>query len=335
MAMTRLLPLLLLPLAAACSRTGPDAAPAEPALPVRVTTATAETLVQTRPLAGTVRPQERAVVSARVMGLVTRSGLGVGLAVNAGDVLVTLEAGEIAARLEQARASLQQAEREFDRESKLGAQGAAAAETVRSAADRLRLARAAVAEAETLLSYTRIAAPFGGVITADHVKPGDLAAPGQPLFALEGTGRLQAEVAVPDSLRALTPGTAVPVVWENQNFVGRLVEASPAADAASRSRLARIDLPAGAPVRSGQFVRVLWPEDEATAITVPAAAVSLFGQMERVFVIDGGRARLRLVKTGAMHDGRRVVLAGLSAGEAVVLDPPAVLRDGRAVEIQP
>ncbi|MEY3774985.1 MAG: hypothetical protein RLZZ129_1765 [Verrucomicrobiota bacterium] len=333
--MMRLILLLLPALVTGCARPGPAPVASAPAASVRVAVTTTETVAQIRPVAGTVRPQDRAVVAARVMGLVTQSKLAVGRPVATGELLVTLEAGEISARLAQARATLQQAERDFARERSLEAQGATPAESVRSAADRLQLAQAAVAEAETLLSYTRITAPFAGVITADFVKPGDLTAPGQPLFALEGTGRLQAEAAVPDSLPALAPGVAVNVMLDGITLAGRLAEISPSADIASRSRLVRIDLPADAAARSGQFVRVLWPAGDETLILAPAGAVSVLGQMERVFVVADGRAQLRLVKTGGSREGRTVILAGLEAGETVVLDPPPALRDGQTVELRP
>jgi apolipoprotein N-acyltransferase len=68
---------------------------------------------------------------------------------------------------------------------------------------------------------------------------------------------------------------------------------------------------------------------------VPASAVSHFGQMERVFAVEHGRAVLRLVKTGRTVADRTEILAGLTAGETVVLAPPATLRDGQPVTPQP
>ena len=74
---------------------------------------------------------------------------------------------------------------------------------------------------------------------------------------------------------------------------------------------------------------------EDTVLTVPAAAVSTLGQMERVFVVVNGRALLRLVKTGARDGARVQVAAGLDAGETIILAPPATLRDGQPVEPKP
>jgi multidrug efflux pump subunit AcrA (membrane-fusion protein) len=71
-------------------------------------------------------------------------------------------------------------------------------------------------------------------------------------------------------------------------------------------------------------------------LLVPASAVSLNGQMERVFVVgEGNRATLRIVKTGAARGTDVEILSGLSASERVVSDPPATLREGQPLEAQP
>ncbi len=330
-----LLPFILL-LLAACSRpTDPVQADPTPALPVHVASVTSARTPRTQAVAGTVRPFARATIAAKVTGTVATTHLVVGSAVAAGDVLVTLQADELGAHADQARAALAQAEREFERETTLKAQGASTADAVSTADDRRRQARAAVQEAEAMLTYTRVAAPFAGVITAELVKPGDLATPGRALFEIEGTDRLRAEVQVPESLALPAIGTSVTLELGDAPIAGQLVELSPAADPASRTRLAKIDLPANAPARSGQFVRVLWPVADDVALTVPASAVAVLGQMERVFVVSKGHAQLRLVKTGARDGDRVEIAAGLDAGESVIVAPPAALREGQAVEIQP
>jgi membrane fusion protein (multidrug efflux system) len=333
----KLIPLILLVgIAAGCSRHN-SASPAEALPAVTVSTAVVEAVdrPQTRVVAGMVRPLERAAVAARVMGTVATADLAVGQQVKAGEVLVRVNAGELSAQLEQARAAVGQAERDYAREASLAEKGAAAAESVRFAADQLRLARARLAEAQAMVGYTQVAAPFDGVITEDWINAGDLAAPGQPLFTLEGTSDLRAEVPVPESLASIAIGTAIAVQIDGQTLAGTLVELSPSADAMSRTRLAKISLPASAGVRSGQFVRALWPLGPATMISAPQSAVQTFGQMERVFVVVNGRAQLRIVRTGAALGPSVQILSGLEAGESVVLNPPAHLRDGQPLMSQP
>ena len=323
-------------LAGGCSRPA-DSTPATPvtAVPVHVMTVALTIAPQTQPVAGTLRPFERATIAAKITGTVATADLPVGRRVQTGDILVTIQAGELDARVWQAQAGLDQAQREFEREKALEAKGASTTDAVHAADDHLREARAALQEAEAMLGYTRIAAPFAGVVTRDFVKPGDLATPGSALFEIEGVDRLRAEVQVPESLPLPSVGTPLSVQIGPDSLPGILAELSPAADPLSRTRLAKIDLPTATAARSGEFVRVLWPAGNRAALTVPATAVQVFGQMERVFVVTAGQAHLRIVKTSA-HEGDWVqVSAGLDAGETVVVAPSAVLHDGAPVEIQP
>ena len=327
---------LALALAGGCSRPA-GTAPAAPGLtlPVHVTTVALTVAPQTQPVAGTLRPFAHATVAAKVTGTVATADLAVGRVVRIGEILVTIQAGELNARVGQAQAALDQAQREFDREQALERKGATTTDALQAADDRQREARAALQETEAMLGYTRIAAPFDGVVTRDIVKPGDLATPGSPLFELEGVDRLRAEVQVPESLPLPTLGATLFVQVGNDMLPGKLAELSPAADPLSRTRLAKIDLPAATAARSGEFVRVLWPAGSRSAMLVPASAVQVFGQMERVFVVTAGQAHLRLVKTGAREGEWVQVASGLDAGETVVIAPSTVLRDGSPVEIQP
>ncbi|MDB6094305.1 MAG: mexA [Verrucomicrobia bacterium] len=325
-------------LVAGCSR-GPAPPEPEPVssapVPVQVARVATSTAPSFQAVAGTIRPYAHAILAAKVTGTVASTSLVVGKVVAAGDVLVVLQANELGARVSQAQASLRQAEREFERERSLEAQGATTADSVRTADDRRQQARAAAEEAAAMSTYTRIAAPFAGVITAELVKPGDLAMPGRALFEIEGLDRLRAEVQVPESLAAPELGSTLNLSIGAQLVSGHLVEISPAADPVSRTRLAKVELPADAPARSGQFARVQWPAAQKSALVVPANAVSVLGQMERVFVVADAHAHLRFVKTGAVDGDRVEITSGLDAGETVVIAPPFALRDGQRVELRP
>ena len=323
---------------AACSRQPPAVGEsAGPALPVRTAVVALERLPLLVEAPATIRPAERASIAAKLTGTVATFSLGLGSAVAAGDILLTLNAPETEARFRQAQAQLTEAERNTDRARTLVSKGVSAPDTLREAEDRLRFAQAAAAEAEALLAYATVRAPFAGVITEKHVLVGDLAAPGVPLLVLESTQHLRAEGTVPEkAATALRPGDVVGVLLDDAAapVSGRLEEISAAADAISRSILVKVALPAGT-ARSGQFARLQVASGTSESLLVPAAAVSRFGQMERIFIVEQGRAILRLVKTGRTTGDRVEILAGLNAGEQVVLAPPAALHDGQLVTAQP
>lgn len=343
------LPFLLLPAAvlaihAGCGKPAAPGAAADPAaaLPpakVRLAPVRAETLPILTEITGTIRPVQHAQIAAKLMGTIEELPVALGQPVRAGDLLVRISAAEITARVAQAQSQLNVARRDLERERALLTKGASTADLVRGLEDRVALTQAMVREAEVLLGYATIRAPFAGVISRKLAQAGDLAAPGLPLLHLEGTGAFEVEVAIPDSFASrLSVGAplAVSLPAGGPSFSAPIAELSPAADPSARSILAKLTVPPGTAARSGQFARVLLPGAALPTLLVPAAALSPLGQMERVFVAgENNRAVLRLVRSGALRGDRLEIVSGLSEGERVVVAPPAGLREGQALEVLP
>jgi RND family efflux transporter MFP subunit len=283
-------------------------------------------------VSGTVRPVQRAVIAAKVMGAIEEMPVALGQLVREDDLLVRIAAGEVSARVLQAQSQLNQARRDLERERGLLEKGASTPDTVKSLQDRLAMTEAMVREAEVVLGYTAVRAPFTGVVARKIANAGDLATPGMPLLEVEGTRDFQVEAGIPDSLAArIHVGDSVPVEVPVSGvaFTGTVVELSSAADPAARAVPAKISIPAEAAVRSGQFARLHLLGAPSPAVCVPARAVTTYGQIERVFVVHDGRAGLRIVKRGGTRGGLVEILSGLSGGEVVVVDPPPGLSEGR------
>jgi RND family efflux transporter MFP subunit len=335
------LPLLSLALFAGCakhSESVTDAAAGLPPSRVRMAAVQIEDAPMFVEVTGTVRPVKHAVIAAKVMGAIEEMPFILGQRVKAGDLLVRISVGEISARVLQAKSQLNQVQRDLERERDLLAKGASTSDMVKGLEDRFAVTQAMVAEAEVMLGYAAVRAPFDGVVARKMADAGDLAAPGMPLLELEGPGDFQIEAGIPDSLAAgLSAGAPfeVDVPVAGARFIGTLVELSSSADPSTRTVTAKISVPAGSTVRSGQFTRIQVPGAPVRALFVPAAAVSTLGEMERVFVVGSDGAVLRLVKTGAVRGDRVEILSGLSNGERVVLNPPTGLREGQRLEVQP
>ena len=314
---------------AACSREDPETRPDE-SKPVAVSVARVAAREHSRiqNLPGTVHPTDQASLASRLMATVKSIDVSIGQNVHKGDLLVTLAANEIAAQSEQAEAALAQLERNYERESILLEKNATSAETVRSLEDQIRIAKARLLEVQTMESYTRIRAPFDGTTTARFVREGDLATPGTPLLAIEGHGNLEVYVQVPDSLPRPELGQKIEIQANKATLYGTLSEWSPAADTHSRTRLAKIKLPSNADLRSGQYVNLVWPTERTRSLWIPKATLTTIGQLERVFVLEKGILRLRLIKTGKTSDESVQILAGLNEGDSVVLAPDPSIKDG-------
>lgn len=256
-----------------CSRAVPateQAAPL-PAVKVQTTKLHFETVPLLTEITGTVQPVQKATIAARLMGTIVELPVTLGQRVQAGDLLVKISAGEISARLIQAQAQLDQAKSDLARERELLPKNASTADLVQNLETRVTLSTATVQEAETMLGYASIRAPFAGVVARKLVENGDLATPGTPLLEIEGQSAYRVEAGIPDSLaNALTIGAAVEITIPstNQTFTGTLAELSSAADANAHTVHAKFTVPTDLAVRSGQFARVLAPGTEVRVLLV-------------------------------------------------------------------
>ena len=200
-------------------------------------------------------------------------------------------------------------------------------------------AKAALAQARTSFSYTRILAPFDGVITDKRADPGTFASPGLPIFTVEGLGHYRLEATVNENdLRYVRMGELVPVVvdaLENQELKGKVAQIVPAADPGSRSFLVKIELPADPRLRSGLFGRAQFSRGKRSSLLIPQTAVVERGQLQGVYVLDQNKvASLRYVTLGKAAGSVVEVLAGLQEGERLVAKPGELDLNGKRIEAQ-
>ena len=331
---------LLALVVAGCGKHEEDGASVPEAPPVAV--AVAEVAVQPlwdeEEVVGNVEAAQRAVLSAKVTGVIDAVKVAPGARVARGEVLATIDAREIRARLDSAAAAQDQAQKDFARIERLLRSGSSTRQEFDAATTRLRTADAALVEARTMLQYTEITAPFDGVVTRKLVEVGDLATPGKPLLETENSSLLRFECEIPEALvDRVQMGAGLPVAIDAAGaaLTGKVSEIAPSASAGSRTFLVKLDLPPAEKLRAGQFGRVSVPVRERPAVLVAEDAVVRRGQIESVFVVEEGVARLRLVKTGRRHNGQVEVISGLGGGEKVASKDAHLLRDGAAVEVAP
>jgi RND family efflux transporter MFP subunit len=303
---------------------------------VKISTVQVEKTTSYTEIMGTVQAAEKAVIAARISGHIIGLPVVPGSKVSKGDLLVKINAGEISDQVLQAKAQLAQTDRNLQRERNLLKKNASTPETVKALEDTQRIALASVREVQTMLDYATITAPFSGTITRKNANIGDLAAPGKPLLEIENAMKLQVVSDIPESMiLKIQVGDDIPVSIPAAGFSSgcKVEEISPAADPQSRTAPIKLSLPADPSLRSGQFGRLSLPEGMADTIFIPRTAVLPFGQMERVFIVQEGKARLRLVRTGAAENGKVEVLSGLASGDDVVVTGNTGLTDGQPVTI--
>jgi multidrug efflux pump subunit AcrA (membrane-fusion protein) len=233
-----------------------------------------------------------------------------------------------AQELDQTKAGLSAAEA-----SLRGAQARAAAARAAHEA-----ARASLDAADITSSYVQLTAPFAGIVTTRAADPGAMASPGLPILTLEDPSALQLEVRI-DEARAphVSVGQMVDVALgergtsDEASLRGSVAEIA-RVEQASHAFTVKVDVPATAGVRPGQFGRLRFAGPTRQALSVPTSSVVRRGQLSFAFALDAdSRARLRPVSIGEAAGGRVEVLTGVKAGDVVVLNPPPSLTDGARV----
>ena len=358
----------VLALLAGCS----ESKPAAPAAPEKVHgVAVMEVHKATVPDAieatGTVHAALSAQLASQVMGTITRVNVHEGDRVRRGEVLVSIDEAQQQAAYTSAKAGLQASQQSiaaadadyalaeattkryqmlYDKKSVSPQEydevktKLAAAQARRDAAHAgATQAEAGVSQAGTAMSFTKVRAPFDGLVTARLAEQGAMAAPGVPLLVVEDPSKFRLEAQVDESkIGAVKLGESVPVTVDahgGQAVEGKVVQIVPAADPASRTFTVKIDLPANPQIRSGLFGRASFPRGQREAIAIPKSAVLSRGQMQAVYVIGGDQlAGLRFVTLGAASGDQVEVLSGLQNGDRIVAAPGDRELSGKQVEAQ-
>lgn len=341
--------LLLVGALGACSETeAPVANTAGPQVPVMAVGQSRSVAGLT--LDGSLQAVQHSVLSAQASGRVAQLLVKAGDPVRKGQALAVIDDRATQAGVSQSQASVAQAEAELanaqaneTRVRDLHAQGFVAKAALEIAQAQLKGAQAGAAAARAgqtqsslAQGFTRVSAPFDGVVMQTHIEAGALAMPGTPIVTVYAPQPMRAEVHVPASFQAQAvaaqrvevqlPGTDTWVKPSN-------VYNARAADAVSQTVLWRMalnpsDTAAQVPGRSLKVRFVGASNDSAVErLVVPSSAVLRRGELTAVYVVSEpvqGRAQfvLRAVRVGpSTADGQVMVLTGLRAGERLALDP--------------
>jgi RND family efflux transporter MFP subunit len=284
---------------------------------------------------GVVEAVRQTVVAAQVAGAVVAIEVKAGDVVKAGQVLARIDARAAEqnvaasdAQVQSARATLEAATKEFDRQKQLyeknytsqaALERAEAQFKATQAQVAAQLAQAGAARAQS--GFFVVKAPYGGVVAEVPVVLGDMALPGRPLLTMYDPAalRVTAAIAQTDVVR-LAPGRPIKIQLPGLP-----------ADPGTHTAQIRLELPQGIePVVPGTFARVWLPLLGGTTprLYIPATAVVRRAEMTGVYVLDAnGHPVLRQVRLGPAADDTVEVLTGVTAGERVAVDPQAAARE--------
>lgn len=299
---------------------------------------------------GSFAAREEAVIAAQVGGQIEQCRVDLGSVVTNGQKLALIDTAAYEARLQQAAANLSRAQaaatnaqRDLERvrqlqQEKIASTAAldeAEATATQTAAD-IKSAEAALAVARLDLERSHVKAPFPGTVAARLASAGDYVSVGTPIVRLVETDVLRLKLDVPErNAGQVSAGQAVRVWLESTTNVvtGTLARLAPAIRASDRMLAVEADIPNPGSLRAGLFARaeiVVNPNEPA--LCVPEEALVSFAGLDKVVLLQEGKAEERTVRIGRRADGWVEIVSGLKTGEPVVLNP-AGLRTGQPLTL--
>lgn len=336
---------------------GANKAKAPAAARVEVVAAKREMIPDVITFTADLEPRQRATITSKVSGVITRMRVAEGDYVRAGGVLAEIEQDDYLAALQAAEANMAEAEanlemcqKDHERFAQLVAKGAISQQRYDQAKTAYQLAqahhraaKAALNNARKQLEETVIRAPFSGFVTARLKEVGERVRGGLPgieaavlqmddISSVKATGYLAERqiMQVRQGMKAELTVDAIP----DKTFVGRVSVVNPRVDPTTRTFMVKVEVPnKGYLLKGDMFARVSIVAGHREAITVPREAVMREEGvwLYHCFVVVGGRAQRRVIKPIFTPFAYVEVAEGLKEGELVVVKGQQGLSGGETV----
>lgn len=298
---------------------------------------------------GTVKAKNIAIVSSRMMGEVRAINVKEGDTVRVGQELLAIDDRDIAEKIKAAEAGYKEAIKGLEMakqnkslvdityqrykklhdEKALSQQELDQIETKKNVADleyerakeMVNRAKAGYNEAMVYQGYTKVTAPFSGVVAEKKIDKGSMAVPGSPLFIIEDTSSYQVVINVDERFVGLIKkGAIVNLSIDSLGLEtkGIVSEVTPSIDPMTRTFIAKIDIKAPQ-LRSGLYARIKILVGKRETIMIPLKAIVEKGQLTGAYVVNNdGIVTFRPLKTGKTFEGNVEIPSGLNKGEKIV-----------------
>jgi len=283
--------------------------------------------------------EEEATVVARVGGVVEEILVEEGAAVRAGQALARLDDERLRLERERAEVELAKLERVYERTQTMHAKQLVSAERFEQIRSDYETQQVARDLAQMQLEYATVRAPIGGVVSARHIKTGNMIRENDPAFRVTDFDPLRAVMHVPErELNKLREGQTATLRFDalpGEVFTGRVTLISPTVDPETGTFRAIVEVrDPSRQVKPGLFGRVRIQYDQRdNALLIPKQAVLEEDNESAVFVVQDSLAVRRTVTTGYANGDQIEILDGVAEGEQVVTTGQATLQDSARVEV--
>lgn len=331
--------------AAACNKAksaapGGGGAGGFPPMPAEVAVAIRDTVVDAVQATGQIEAVQSTDLRPEVTGRITEILVREGQAVAAGAPLFKVDDAELKAQVDQAQAERDVARQSLERTKGLITQNAASQSDLESADANARSKQATYELLNTRLQRTVVRAPFAGLVGRRLVSQGDYVTPQTPLISLQSVNPQQAVFQVPERyaerLRLGQLVTFQVAALPGRNFSGEVVFVDPVVELPGRTILIKARVPnPERRLQAGMFIEArLATGIRPNAVVVPEDALLPLGGAVFVWLVKAGAADRREVTIGVRTAGWAEIVAGVEAGDSVVVGGAERLFPGAKVMAQ-
>ena len=329
---------------------GPAPSVAAAVAEVQVVTPIRRTVVYSITLPANISPHYQTTLYAKVSGYLKWIGPDKGDWVKKDQILAVIDAPEVEEQYQQAIADYRIKKLTYERLLKVWREtpDVIAKQDVDVAEATFEGAKHLMEQRSILHDYTKVRAPYAGILTARFADPGALiqvatasATNAIPLFTVMDIETVRVYTNVPQDdaplVKSGTPAVVVVKELQNRPFNGTVTRSTLALDPSTRTMLVEIDLPnPDHALQPGTFAEVtLLLRQQPNALVIPAGAIVTAGSAKSVFIADQGRARQIPIRTG-ISDGRWIeITGGLEGKEEIVVVGNSSLVEGVALRPSP
>src|SRR5882672_8554828 len=209
-------------------------------------------------------------------------------------------------------------------------------EEIRNRQALLAQRRSELALARQQLADTVVHAPLDGIVQQKRASVGEYLAAGAPVVDIVRMNplRLQAQVPERDAANVrFGQNVRVSIEGDGKIYLGQIKRLSPVITQQNRMLMVEADVQNDGGLRPGSFAKAeIVTNDAKMAVTVPNNAIVTFAGIEKVIVVQNGKALEKPVTTGRRSGEWTEILTGVSVGDQVIVDP-GNLQSGMTVEV--
>jgi RND family efflux transporter MFP subunit len=290
---------------------------------------------------GDVNAFQQATIYARITGNLERVNVNLGSTVKGGEILARIDSIEPYDQMQQTAATYDNARLAYQRSQSLLKGNLISKQDVDNLDAAMKVARANYELAKTRLGYTRIVAPFPGIITRRFLDPGTyLASSSTPLFQLMYVDSVKIVINIQEKdVVEVRKGTRAEIIvdaYGSRVFAGTVTRMADALDLSTRSMPVEIDIPNDSHVlKPGMFATVtLITAQHPNALTVPTMAIQRDDSGSFVFVVGNNTANRKRIQLGTEVNATMEILSGLDGSESVIVVGQQLVKDGGLINIQ-